>query len=227
MSLGQDLDTLQRVYEQAREGNALNISMREALRQHAAANSLQFEQDNVGNVYLSKPGRDLTLANMAIAFPIDEHDSPQSLTSAFLTFNRLGQENVLCGVTLMGFTSLHGEAVGLEAWDNSIIIPKEPSSSRAPIPSQFSHLPSPAAFAFSAIFQASERADTPSSLSGSLILTLKAQQLIGTQKDWRVRTQEFRRAPRLQIEGSDAEEATRRVICVYSEYVVALFDNFD
>ncbi|KAI0110761.1 hypothetical protein GGR51DRAFT_75763 [Nemania sp. FL0031] len=227
MSPTQDIDTLQRAYEQALEDNSLNIAMREALHQHSTANELQFGQDNMGNVYLSKPGRDPTLANIAIAFPIDTHDSSQSFTSAFLTFHRLRQEEVICGVTLMGFTSLQGEAVGLEAWDNSIAIPKESTSSRTTILSQFSHLPSPVTFAFSAIFQPSERVDTPLSLSGSLILTLKAQNLIDNAKAWRVRTQEFRRAPRLQVDGSGAEDLTRNVIYAYSEYIAALFDNFD
>ncbi|KAJ8130853.1 hypothetical protein O1611_g2775 [Lasiodiplodia mahajangana] len=218
MSSIQDIDTLQRAYEQAREDDSLNMVMREALQQHAIANELQFGQDNVGNIYLSKPGRDDTLVNIAIAFPLDAHDSPQSFTSAFLTFDRLSREDIPCGLTLMGFTSLHGQAVGLEAWDNSIAIPEEPASSKTPVLSQFSHLPSPGTVSFSAIFQPSERADMPLSLFGSLILTLKAQQLIDDREGWRVRTQEFRRAPRLQVDGSGAEDLTRKVIRSYSDF---------
>ncbi|KAI0448242.1 hypothetical protein F5B21DRAFT_498209 [Xylaria acuta] len=144
MSLAQELPTLQRVYEQQNQVGTLNIEMRKALHQHAAVKGLKLEQDCVGNVYLSRPTRDRTLANMAIAFPIDAHDSSRSFADAFLAFDRLSQEDVLCGVTLMGFTSLHSEDVGLEAWENAITIPGRPATlSGIPLFDQFSKFPSP------------------------------------------------------------------------------------
>ncbi|KAI8946311.1 hypothetical protein F4801DRAFT_583547 [Xylaria longipes] len=227
MSLAQELDTLQRFYEQ-NQGSTLNLEMRKALHQHATAKGLKLEQDCVGNVYLSRPTRGHSLANIAIAFPIDAHDSSRPFTDAVLAFDRLSQEDVLCGVTLMGFTSLPGEDVGLEVWENVITIPGRPATLSEISPfDQFSKCPSPTTFAFSAIFQISESAEAPLSLFGSSILTAKAQEFVEDQEGVRVGTQEFRRAPRLKVEGPDAEKMTRKIICAYSEYVVALFDNFD
>ncbi|RWA08077.1 hypothetical protein EKO27_g7032 [Xylaria grammica] len=246
MSFEQELDTLQRVYAQYREDGDLNIAMREALHQYATDKGLTFEvreepqhffslvadlqqQDSAGNIYLTRSSNDDSLANIAIAFPIDTNDSPQWFASAFSTFDLLSRDNVLCGVTLMGFTSLRGEGVGLETWENAIgIIPGKPAAfSRLPLLAQFTKSPSPTTFPLSAIFQISESAEAPSSLVGSSLLIAKAQKMLGDQEGVRVCTQEFRRAPRLRVEGPGVAEVSRRIICAYSEYVVALFDNFD
>ncbi|KAI1362831.1 hypothetical protein F5Y08DRAFT_259387 [Xylaria arbuscula] len=227
MSLEQELDRLQCVYAQHRENNNLNIAMREALHQYAMDKRLAFEQDSAGNVYLTPSSNDHSLANIAIAFPIDTNDSSQLFASAFATFDLLRRDEVLCGVTLMGFTSVRGEGVGLETWDNAIDIPGKPVAlSGLPLLAQFTKSPSPTTFPLSAIFQISESAASLS-LAGSSLLTAKAQKILGDQEGRRVCTQEFRRAPRLRVEGLEAVEVSRRIICAYSEYVVALFDNFD
>ncbi|KAI1751973.1 hypothetical protein F4782DRAFT_502796 [Xylaria castorea] len=228
MSPTQELDTLQRFYEKPRQDGILNIEMRKALHQYAVDKGLKSEQDCVGNIYLSRPKTDHTLANIAIAFPVDAHDSSRSFMDAILAFDRLSQEDVLCGVTLMGFTSLHGEHDGLEVWENATTIHGRPTAlSGIPFFDQFSKFPGPTTFAFSAIFQISESTDAPLSLFGSSILTAKAQKFVEDREGLKVGTQEFRRAPRLKVEGLDAEEVTRKIVCAYSEYVVALFDNFD
>ncbi|KAI0414670.1 hypothetical protein F5X98DRAFT_348648 [Xylaria grammica] len=228
MSLEQELDTLQRVYAQPTEDGNLNIAMREALHQYATDKGLTFEQDSAGNVYLARSSNDDSLANIAIAFPIDTNDSSQWFASAFSTFDLLSRDDVLCGVTLMGFTSLRGEGVGLETWENAIDIPGKPAAfSKLPLLAQFTKSPSPTTFPLSAIFQISESAEAPLSLIGSSLLTEKAQKILGDQEGVRVYTQEFRRAPRLRVEGPGVTEVSRKIICAYSEYVVALFDNFD
>ncbi|KAI0544062.1 hypothetical protein F4679DRAFT_589902 [Xylaria curta] len=223
MSLSLELDTLQRCYEKQRDGT-LNLEMRKALHQYAADKGLKSEQDCVGNVYLSRPQRDCTLANIAIAFPVDAHGS----MDAILAFERLSQEDVLCGVTLMGFTSTHGEHDGLELWENATTIYGRPTAlSGTLFFDQLSKFASPTTFAFSAIFLVSESTQAPLSLFGSSILIAQAQKLVEDREGLKVGTQEFRRAPRLKIEGLGAEEVTRKIVCAYSEYVVALFDNFD
>ncbi|KAI0975090.1 hypothetical protein F4678DRAFT_419277 [Xylaria arbuscula] len=228
MSLAQELDPLQRVYAQHMEDGNLNIAMRQALQQYAEDKGLKFEQDSAGNVYLTRPSNDNTLANIAIAFPADANDKSQLFASAFSTFDLLGQDDVLCGVTLMGFTSLRGEGLGLESWENAIAIPgKSAALSRLPLLDQFAEFPSPRIFPFSAIFQISESADAPLSLVGSSLLIAKTQKMLGDREGGRVYTLEFRRAPRLQVEGPGAAEVSRRMICMYSEYIAALFDNFD
>ncbi|KAI0855809.1 hypothetical protein F4860DRAFT_519485 [Xylaria cubensis] len=224
MSSSLDLDTLQRCYEQQRRDGALNLEMRKALHQYAANRGLESEQDCVGNVYLSKPKRDLTLANIAIAFPVDAHGS----MDAILAFDRLSQEDVPCGVTLMGFTSTQGEHDGLEAWENATTVDGRPTAlSGTPVFNQFSKFASPTTFAFSAIFLMSESTQAPLSLFGSSVLIAQAQKLIEDREGLKIVTQEFRRAPRLKIEGLGAEEVTRKMVCAYSEYVIALFDNFE
>ncbi|GAW17789.1 hypothetical protein ANO14919_072560 [Xylariales sp. No.14919] len=245
MSLEQELDTLQRVYAQPTEDGNLNIAMREALHQYATDKGLTFEvreeplqlfslvadlqqQDSAGNVYLTRSSNDDSLANIAIAFPIDTNDSSKWFASAFSAFDLLSRDDVLCGVTLMGFTSLRGEGVGLETWENAIDIPGKPAAfSKLPLLAPFTKSPSPTTFPLSAIFQISESAEAPLSLVGSSLLITKAQKLLGDQEGRRVCTQEFRRAPRLRVEGPGVAEMSRRIICAYSEYVVALFDNFD
>ncbi|KAI1314136.1 hypothetical protein F5Y03DRAFT_336230 [Xylaria venustula] len=228
MSPAQELDTLQRVYGQHIEDGNLNIAMREALQKYAAGKGLKFEQDSAGNVYLTRPSNDDTIANIAIAFPTDANDTSRGLADAFSTFDLLGEDDVLCGVTLMGFTSLRGEDLGLETWENAIAIPGKPEAlSRLPLLDQFAEYPSPTTFPFSAIFQVSESAEARLSLVGSSLLIAKAQKMLGDRESRRVRTQEFRRAPRLRVEGPGAAEVSRRMICAYSDYVVALFDNFD
>ncbi|KAK5637373.1 hypothetical protein RRF57_013085 [Xylaria bambusicola] len=226
--LTQELGTLLRASALRIDDGDLNIAMRELLRQYAAEKSLRFEQDSAGNVYLSRPSNDDTLANIAIAFPIDAQDSSRWFKSAFSAFDLLGQDDVHCGVTLMGFTSLRGENVGLQAWENAVAIPGKPAApSTVPLLDQFSNSPSPTTFPFSAIFQPSESTDVYLSLTGNSILIAKAEKALGDQEGLRVCTQEFRRAPRLQVEGLGAAEVTRKLICAYSEYVVALFDNFE
>ncbi|KAI0466922.1 hypothetical protein F4859DRAFT_518543 [Xylaria cf. heliscus] len=228
MSLPELLNTLQCFHEHQSQDGALNMEMRKALYQHAAVRGLKVEQDCVGNVYLSRMAGDDTLASIAIGFPLDTCNSPRSFTGAFLAFGRLIQEEIPCGVTLMGFTSLHGKDIGLEVWEKTITMPGKPSAPIG-IPSfdQFSKYPSPATFTFSAIFQISEATGMPLSLFGSSILVAKVQRFLQGQEGVRVTTQEFHRAPRLKIEGPGAEDVTRKIICAYSEYVVALFNNFD
>ncbi|KAI0520981.1 hypothetical protein F5B22DRAFT_597096 [Xylaria bambusicola] len=228
MSLEQELGTLRRVYAQHREDGNLNIMMRDALHHYATDKGLKFEQDSAGNIYLTRLSNDHSLASIAIAFPIDTNGSPQWFASAFSTFNLLSRDDVLCGITLMGFTSLRGEGVGLETWENAIDIPGKPAAlTRLPLLAQFAKYPSPANFPFSAILQISESAEAPLSLVGSSLLTAKAQKILGDQEASRVCTQEFRRAPRLRVEGPGVVEVSRRIICAYSKYVAALFDNFD
>ncbi|KAI0438677.1 hypothetical protein F4803DRAFT_534202 [Xylaria telfairii] len=228
MPQAQELDVLQRLYEQKSQEITLNIEMRKALHQHAAAKGFELDQDCAGNVYLSRTAKDHTIANIAIAFPLDVRDSSRSFTDAVLAFGQLRQEDVACGLTLMGYTSLHGEDVGLEAWENAITIPGTSSAlSKVPLFDQFSKSPSPSTFAFSAIFRISESTDAPLSLFGSSILIAKAQHFVEGREGVRVGTQEFRRAPRLVVEGLGADEVIRKTVCAYSKYVVALFDNFD
>ncbi|KAI1737926.1 hypothetical protein F4680DRAFT_427479 [Xylaria scruposa] len=224
MSLSLEHDMLQRCYEKQRREGTLNLEMRKALHQYAADKGLKLEQDCAGNVYLSRPQRDCTLANIAIAFPVDARGS----IDAILAFDRLSQEDVLCGVTLMGFTSTQGEHDGLEVWENATTISGRPTAlSGIPCFEQFSKFAGPTTFTFSAIFLISESTQAPLSLFGSSILIAQAQKLVEDREGLKVGTQEFRRAPRLKIEGLGAEEVTRQIVCAYSAYVVALFDNFD
>ncbi|TRX98032.1 hypothetical protein FHL15_001242 [Xylaria flabelliformis] len=137
---------------------------------------------------------------------------------AILAFDRLSQEDVPCGVTLMGFTSTQGEHDGLEVWENATTIDGRPTAlSGTPVFDQFSKFASPTTFAFSAIFQISQSTQAPLSLFGSSVLIAQAQKLVEDREGLKVGTQEFRRAPRLKIEGLGAEEVTRKMVRAYSD----------
>ncbi len=146
-SFAQVLDTLQRAYSKQGAEDTLNTAMRKALRQHAAAERLEFrvrsqmsrwenrslanlvQQDSVGNVYISKQGRDSDLGGIALAFPLDEHESPQLFVGAFTAFSQLASQDILCGLTLMGCTSSKEGHIGLEMWAASTGASSKPTSS--------------------------------------------------------------------------------------------------
>lgn len=225
----QALDTLQRAYSKQGDGDTLNTAMRRALRQHAAAERLEFRQDSVGNVYINKYGRDSDLGAIALAFPLDVHMSPQLFVGAFTVFSQLASQDLLCGLTLMGCTSWKEGLVGLEMWAAST---DDSVKSASPSPQsgmlkQFSSLPSPSEFVFSAIIQVSDNNSQALKLDGSFILMARAQESVQDLGAVTTHVRDFPRAPRLLIDGCNAEKIATKSIRGYSEYIAALFDNFD
>lgn len=245
MSLTQALDSLQRAYDREDGSDSLNTAVRKALRQQAAAERLQFrvglkcfhsslrstdvqKQDSAGNIYISRQGRDPELADIAIAFQLDSHQGSDSFTSALRVFSQLASEDLICGATLMGCTSINGEAIGKQLWESSGPVSKDgPTTSSNPLLEQFSLLPNPAGFSFSALFEVCETHADVLSLQGSFVLTSKAQQHVEGGKEVKVSMRNSQRAPYLSVKGPEAEKVARATICEYSSYIAALFDNFD
>jgi hypothetical protein len=187
------------------------------------------QQDSVGNVYINKQGRDCDLGGIALAFPLDEHKSPQLFVGAFTVFSQLASQDLLCGLTLMGYTSSKKGSVGLEMWAASTAASLK---SVSPSPqlgclNQFSNLPNPPDFIFSAVFQVSDTTSDTLKLDGSFVLMAQAQKSVLDVGDVTTHVRDFPRAPRLLIEGCNAEKIAMESIRRYSEYIAALFDNFD
>lgn len=183
----------------------------------------------MGNVYINKQGRDSDLGGIALAFPLDEHKSPQLFVGAFTVFSQLASQDLLCGLTLMGCTSSKEGPIGLDMWEAST-----GTSAKSASPSlqldlleQFSSLPNPSDFIFSAVFQVCDIASESSKLDGSFILMAQAQKSVQDLGDVMTHVRDFPRAPRLLIEGCNAEKIAAESIRRYSEYIAALFDNFD
>lgn len=228
-SFVQALDTLQRAYSKQGDEDTLNTAMRRALRQHAAAERLEFRQDSVGNVYINKYGRDSDLGGIALAFPLDEHKSPQLFVGAFTVFSQLASQDLLCGLTLMGCTSSKEGPIGLEMWAASTgaSVKSSPPSPQLGLLKQFSSLPSPLEFVFSAVFQVYDTTSEALKLDGSFILMVQAQKCALDLGGVTTHVRDFPRAPRLLIEGRNAETIATESIRGYSQYIAALFDNFD
>lgn len=186
------------------------------------------KQDRAGNVYLSRRGRDPELADIAIAFQLDSNNSSGSFISALKVFSQLANEDLICGVTLVGWTSIDGEATGQQLWEMSGADSKTSSSATSnAVLDQFAACPSPAEFAFSALFEVWEEEADALCLQGSFVLTSKAQKQIDSGEEVKVSTRNSRRAPILSVQGPSAEKVTKATICDYSSYIAALFDNFD
>lgn len=185
----------------------------------------------MGNVYINKQGRDSDLGGVALAFPLDEHKSPQLFVGAFTVFSQLASQDLLCGLTLMGCTSSKEGSIGLEMWAASTGASAK-SASPSPSPQlgllkQFSNLPNPSDFIFSAVFQVFDTISEALKLDGSFILITQAQKASPDLSDVTTHVRDFPRAPRLLIDGCNAEKIATESIRGYSEYIAALFDNFD
>jgi hypothetical protein len=124
----------------------------------------------------------------------------------------------------MGYTSSGNsdDHTGLRYWESP------PSAAiDAPQLQQFSKLPSPGSFPFSALFQVLEVGQDVLSLHGSPVLINHAQEHTDDESNVKTFVRACLRAPQLVVRGQSAEKVTKSSICGYSDYVAALFDNFE
>lgn len=185
------------------------------------------KQDSLGNIYISRQGRDPELADIALAFPLDLSDGP-AFKSAFAVFSQLRNDDLLSGSTLMGFTSIKEGVSGRDLWKTaSSASPPSASSPHDTALGQFSGFTSPSEISFSALIEVSETEDDPLRICGSPVLVQKAQAQIEDAGSVQVAYQNSLRAPHLRITGSLAERVAKATVGGYSEYIAALFDNFD
>ncbi|TRX93706.1 hypothetical protein FHL15_005382 [Xylaria flabelliformis] len=223
---------LQAAYETYDHSNgagicALNLRLREQLKQYAASEQLSVNQDSAGSIGITKPGRDPTLAAIALSFPLDGCGKSWFI-SAFHVFNLLRADDLQCDVTLLGWSSMGERLIGRDIW----IASDAKKGSALPILSQlerFSDLAHPSTITFSAIIEVREDAAVVTEVAGTPILVDTAKEHIGARGQLKATVLERRaiRAPELRVVGMEADVVTRELVKHYSEYLAALFENFD
>ncbi|OAP62260.1 hypothetical protein AYL99_04463 [Fonsecaea erecta] len=219
------LERLRNAYDNPEYAKGLNTALRKALRLYAAAARLDFVQDNAGNIHIWRHGRDPDLANIAIAFQLDEGRSWASCESAFRLFHQLQRENLLCGVTLLGWTSVGDDYLGRELWEAGGFMPrKQPVQ---PELEQFSAFEDVSKFQLSAVFEVAETPDTPLEVEGAPVLIEHVKKIASSAVASRTAIRKAIRAPEIRLKGQNAETTGFEAIKTYSAYVGALFDNFD
>ncbi|KIX96082.1 uncharacterized protein Z520_08337 [Fonsecaea multimorphosa CBS 102226] len=219
------LERLRNAYDNPEYAKGLNTALRKALRLFAAAARLDFVQDNAGNIHIWKHGRDPELANIAIAFQLDESRSRASCESAFRLFHQLQRENLLCGLTLLGWTSVGVDYLGRDLWETGGYIPTKKQVQ--PELEQFSTFEDVSKFQLSAVFEVAETQDIPLEAEGAPVLIEHVKKVATSAVASRPTTRKQMRAPEIRIKGQNAETIGFEAIKTYSAYVGALFDNFD
>ncbi|KIW98940.1 uncharacterized protein Z519_00603 [Cladophialophora bantiana CBS 173.52] len=219
------LEKLRNAYDNPEYQGGLNTALRKALRLFATAARLDFVQDNAGNIHIWKHGRDPDLANIAIAFQLDQKGSKASCESAFRLFHQLQRENLLCGLTLLGWTSAGGDYLGRDPWETGGSTPsKWPSKLEL---EQFSMFADVSKFQLSAIFEVAETHGLPLEAEGAPILLEHVNKVATSAISSRPAVRNQTRAPEVRIKGQSAETIGFEAIKTHSAYVGALFDNFD
>ncbi|KAI0883744.1 uncharacterized protein GGS22DRAFT_189711 [Annulohypoxylon maeteangense] len=225
MSAENSLDGLRKAYASTEtQQPSLNTIFRGALKDFAVAQSLQFSEDSAGNNYITRRGKDPSIAPIAITFPLDGSLSETSFTSAFRVFSLLAKVELPCDLLLVGWTSLGERIVGRDIWDSSVtassqVIPSELAS--------FQQGDDPKDVSVSAVVEVSEQMGAPLRIEGSPVLVKKARRLMTALADVRELGKGLARAPCISITGPEAESIACSIIREYSAYIVALFDNFD
>lgn len=129
-----------------------------------------------------------------------------------------------CDVVLLGWTSPGGELIGRDVWDRSAQV--SDAWQKYPDLQSFAGMEDVSTFSLSAIFDVQTTDDPGATASGAPVLitavrkeapSIKAQESMAMS----------RRAPVVSIRGQDAVEICAKTVAWYSEYVAALFGNFD
>ncbi|KAL1966257.1 hypothetical protein VTN77DRAFT_4610 [Rasamsonia byssochlamydoides] len=183
------------------------------------------QQDNVGNIYMTRSGRDPELLGLGICFPLDGSTSPGAFEGALRTFLALKNSSFSCDISLIGWSSPAGKPLGHDVWEGEISL--EEGTSQAPDLKQFSSMESLSTFGMSALFEIVVAEEPAISIQGSPVLVQKAASAaegpVKTQSEGRT----LLRAPEVRIEGRDAVSVGRTTVELYGKYIAAIFDNFD
>ncbi|KAI8957735.1 hypothetical protein F5Y11DRAFT_352218 [Daldinia sp. FL1419] len=203
---------------------SLNTSFREALRSYAAAQSLHFTEDQIGNIYMSRSGLDVDIAPIAVTFPLDGGLSVSTFTTAFRIFSLLSEVSLPCSIVIVGWFCLRERQLGKVFWDMSAAGPLQK------VPSQlqgFQENIHPKDISFSAVCRVTEEEGVPLQLEGSPILIKMARGFMTTEADIDISRWRAPRAPWVTIMGPGAEALALSTIKEYSAYIGAIFNNFD
>jgi len=216
--------------------------MRESLKKYAENQHYTFQQDTIGNIYITQPGTDTTLSGIALTFPLDDrpgtqtHENPR-FSSALHVFESLKNVKSACDVVLIGWSSPGGREIGKAVWEGEMAL-EDAYSSFAELKQCGDNgsqaLPNPEEVYLSAIIEVlyDGRGEDGGNLEveGSFVLVDKAKKISGGEAKERKSHHESptsNKAPILRIEGNGSEEVARKLVVDYSHYVAGLFENFD
>ncbi|KAJ5926700.1 hypothetical protein N7516_008473 [Penicillium verrucosum] len=194
---------------------SLNLNLRHALRDFAQSEGFEFQHDNVGNIYLTRPGTDPNLPSLGLAFAVDNPDGFVARRGAIKTFLSLQKQTTMpCGISLFGFSSLGGGDIGYQVW-----------SGTATAQDALNHYP------FSAVISIAKVSNVPTSYCGDLaaehhmrvVLSSFGLEAVPINLNMQIST----RAPGLLVHGPAAVTVASAFVLSYSEYVAGMFDNFD
>jgi hypothetical protein len=166
---------------------------------------------------------------VAIAFSLDFPSQTASLDCALTAFLRLQQRKTKSDITLLGWSSPGGIAIGRDVWEG--LYPASAGYDQAPELKAFASMSDAADFAFSAIFEIMDDGSDELAVRGTPVLT--TQCLVAcTNAGLRVvvaggSPTTSKRVPVASIWGKGAAAAGTVAVEHYSEYVAALFENFD
>ncbi|EXJ83054.1 hypothetical protein A1O1_06672 [Capronia coronata CBS 617.96] len=206
--------------------NGLNARFRKALKEFAVSQKLQYSQDNIGNIYITRPGRDHELSSICLTFPLDEPDEHLAFSGAFQAFSHFESHGLKTDLTLLGWTSTDGKLGGRDFWD-TFVFKKEPVGQQVAHLQQFEGLPDPSNFSSSAMIEIQEYTGRDLTVSGSPVLVTRVKKLAPDHCKIGSSSRKASRAPEILIQGEGAEDLAQRLIRDYSDYIAALFENFD
>lgn len=101
----------------------LNTALRNELEAFAASNKSTFAQDNVGNIYITRPGTDPSLSGIALTFQLDSPSSPHdSFSGALHTYLDLLPTKTKCDICLLGWSSPRQSSIGRDVWEEEVSV---------------------------------------------------------------------------------------------------------
>jgi len=206
--------------EEASE-EALSRALQSLLEQFASKHGCAFEQDNIGNIYITRLGSDTELSAIAVC------SAPgSSITAALNLFKALLHSQTACNITLVNWSTPFGKArsVGREVWEG--MLAAADGYEAAPRLKEFAGLEDAQTFSLSAIFEVGEGSGQLVA-SGSPVLTDKVQRAAEGAAKVEFGGVGSKRAPVVRVCGSDAAEVGKVAVEQYSRYIVGLFENFD
>ena len=149
----------------------------------------------------------------------DAKDTTGSFSSALTVFKELAEATLSCGVTLLACTPNLDESFSGSASSIGMIGYYSGLGSRL--------IRDEAMSTFSAVFEIQESDQEPLRLEGSSLLVAKAKRYVESGKDGMTGVEKSSKSMHLRISGPSAQRIAVDTIREYSNYIAALFDNFN
>ncbi|KAF6219066.1 hypothetical protein HO133_005610 [Letharia lupina] len=211
------------------EHSGLNTALRNGLEAFAASTRSGFTQDDVGNVYITRPGTDPSVCAIALTFPLDSSSSSphDTFSGALHTFLELLHTTTGCDVSLLGWSSLGNSTVGRDVWEEGLSVHE--AYEEFPELKAFDGRGDVSAFGCSALLELIEVDGAALVVRGDALLAEKARGYLPAHGSVAVAGEgpNSSRCPVVSICGDGAIGVGKKVVIDYSEYVAKLFENFD